>query len=556
MVCAPVRARDGGALLPIRDIPPENLLVIGLPIDIQATSLTPSSRSLIQTVRGPRMGRPHAHRLTAGRYWGCTTLRETRGPVPEVIKSADSPLRPFESALRRARLREDSHNAETLYFPSTYDRDMYIALAENSRESVDRVKICASESLSNTSFESSVWRDVASTGVSVRVVYLVSHLGLVKSVLSQGIRLDQEAGIDVRVVAAHMLPDQIAELQLGDSLLIDGRIVAYRSSALNITRYESGLWTISVSRDHVGLLARTFSDTWLIASEPASLPVRLDLEEPLVQSAPVLAQVAPVLCQGDHIDSADCDWYHSVWQFLRLMDLVSTPAWHHDFYTGALDAAVKDGARRILITGTADYSVFAYVLHALREIPEAVVTVVDLCNTPLFACQWFAKRAGFHGLTLLADDVLSYLSKTSDRYDVIVTDAFLTRFVKSAAAELLDGWAKVLDAEGRVITTIRVHAESESGQTQDEAIAGFRERAQVRWRRWAPFIANQASEVADRAEIYARRMVSRPIGTELEIIRLLSVRFNIKSEEIAHVPGELYPTKYMRVILTRKGPNG
>jgi hypothetical protein len=259
-----------------------------------------------------------------------------------------------------------------------------------------------------------------------------------------------------------------------------------------------------------------------------------------------------VLCRGDHIDSDGCDWYHGTWQFLRLMDLVSTPVWHHQFYVRSLTEAISQGARRILITGTADYSVFAYVLEAVRAFPESTVAIVDLCQTPLFACQWYAKRCDFNRLTLIPDDVLGFFEKYRDAFDLVVTDAFLTRFPKPSTLAVAKGWHSVLRPGGRVITTIRVHAESESGHTTEEAVASFRARAQTRWRRWAPFIDARAVEIADRAEIYARRMISRPVGTQSEIMTLLETHFTVEHHELAGVPGELHPTKYMRTVLTRQ----
>ncbi len=465
----------------------------------------------------------------------------------------NSILYPFQLALKRARQREDSHNAQTLYFPAAYDRDLYVTLAENVDAKVDRLKICTTESISAGSFESTVWRDLASTGVKVRVIYLISHFGLLKSALSERIHLDIDAGLQVRIIAAQDLSDPIAELQLGDTLIVDGHLAAYHNWVHDLTRDEMGLWTVSTSREHVDQFSRTFSDVWNIAMDPLKMPPRLDLEEPLVQSAPILAQVAPVLCRGDHIDRSGCDWYHGTWQFLRLMDLVSTPVWHHQFYTSSLEKAVAQGARRVLITGTADYSVFAYVLEAVGKLPDSTVTIVDLCQTPLFACQWYAKRSDFGRLTLVPDDVLNFFTKRQEPFDLIITDAFLTRFPRSSASAVAEGWHSVLKPGGRVITTIRVHAEAEAGQTTEEAVASFRARAQTRWRRWAPFIDARAVEIADRAEIYARRMISRPMGTQSEITELLSNQFSVQQQELAGVPGELYPTKYMRVVLKRQG---
>src|SRR5207247_113790 len=122
-----------------------------------------------------------------------------------------------------------------------------------------------------------------------------------------------------------------------------------------------------------------------------------DLEEPLASSADLLYGVAPVLCTGDHVDPAGCAWYHGTWQYLRLLQMVSTPTWHHEFYRSSLERAL-DGKKdsQVAITGTADYSMLAYVSAAAKHVgTKSAVQLVDLCATPLFACRWFAKRNGF-----------------------------------------------------------------------------------------------------------------------------------------------------------------
>lgn len=474
---------------------------------------------------------------------------QTRVPADAGVEPL---LQPLDLALRRARQKEDSHNAGVLYFPANYERDMFVTLAQQSRNTLERVRICTTESTPSASFECSVWRDLAATGVSVRVVYLVSHMGLMKASLSERIRLDVDSGLDVRIIAAHDLTDDIADLQLGDTFLIDGRIAAYRNWLHDPSRDTMGMWTITVAPDHLGQLARSFSSLWGAAADPAQFAQSLDLEEPLAQSAPILAEVAPVLCQGDHVDPRGCEWYHGTWQYLRLMDLVSTPTWHHDFYKAALTDAVALGARRVLITGTADYSVFAYVVDALRDVPDGSVTVIDRCQTPLFACQWYAKRIGFDRIKLVADDVLAFFAEVDEPFDLVITDAFLTRFTGTSVAAVLGGWRDVLQDHGRVITTIRVHSESEYGLTPDEAVEGFCGRAQVRWRRWTPFIEVRPEEIAKRARTYARQMVSSPIGSQAQILELLRNFFTLVTHDLGNVPGELYPTKYMRVTLEKE----
>lgn len=459
----------------------------------------------------------------------------------------DSRLGVFRNSLVRARQREDSHNAESLYFPGQYERDLAIASAEAASDSADFLRICVSDRADPESFRLTLWRDLAASGAKVRVVHLVSHLGLIRA-LEESIRLDEESGIQVAVVAAAMLSDDLVKSLISEFAILDQGVTVQAPAELHTER--SGLWTVSASAENSRLLQETFTDLWSIALETSALPQDLDLEEPLVQSAPLLTELAPVLCGGNHINATECDWYHGSWQLFRLMDLVSTPTWHHDFYTDSLSDAVAAGARDLLISGTADYSVFAYVVEALKGLEgPSSVTIVDLCGTPLFACRWYGQRTGYEP-TVVTKDIIDFLAQSDRSFDAIVTDAFLTRFQATDVRSVLAGWHGALRPGGRVITTVRCHAERVSGQDEEEAVRGFRSRAKSRWERWSPFIDLAPHEVADRAEVYARRMVSNPIGTQQEILDLISHDFNVSSSEIAGVPGELHPTSYIRMILT------
>ena len=61
-------------------------------------------------------------------------------------------------------------------------------------------------------------------------------------------------------------------------------------------------------------------------------------------------------CKGGYPDKDDCTWYHSSWMLLRYLDMVSNPYWHEKFYRDALASAVSGGAEKILVAGTADFS--------------------------------------------------------------------------------------------------------------------------------------------------------------------------------------------------------
>lgn len=463
------------------------------------------------------------------------------------VDSGRTRLEEVARLLKRIRLREDSHSSETLQFPTAYERELLQTLAGASQSHVDQIEISSGDSV-GSAYADEIWREVSESGIGFRRVIVLGHSGLLADELIRRIELDLASGISTRIVSAGSLSETEAT-RLSAQLTIDGVVAAISPVTGS---YQGQSWTVTAGAAQVFELDSQFRSLWDSAYELSEIPETLSLEEPLVQSADLISSVAPVLCSGNHVDGSDCGWYHGTWQFLRLMDLVSTPTWHHDFYADSIRYAIAAGARNVLITGTADYSVLAYVLDAANDLGvDVTVTVVDLCQTPLFASQWYAKRVGTQ-VNTIAQDLLLFASETTQKYDVIVTDAFLTRFHGNLAYEVLRAWSGLLTPGGEVITTVRAHAASQVVQTTDEAIIGFRDRARARWRRWEPFIHRRRSEIAQRAEIYARNMVSNTIGGVDDVIALVSRDFDVRSSIIADVPGELFPTRYVRVNMVPK----
>jgi hypothetical protein len=94
-------------------------------------------------------------------------------------------------------------------------------------------------------------------------------------------------------------------------------------------------------------------------------------------------------------DALACDWYHGTWQLLRLLNMVAVPPWY-SFYQGALTAALAATPEpRVLISACADYGMLA-TLHAamIESKASPKIVVVDICETPLRACRWYADRFG------------------------------------------------------------------------------------------------------------------------------------------------------------------
>jgi SAM-dependent methyltransferase len=186
---------------------------------------------------------------------------------------------------------------------------------------------------------------------------------------------------------------------------------------------------------------------------------------------------------------------------LRLRGLNTTPEHHAAFFRRWLR---KAGRRpRVLISGTADYSLLAQILPVVGK--EARVTVLDRCATPLALNRWYARREGMRISTRHAD-ILDY--RPRERFDVICTHSFLGQFPPRRRARLLARWHDMLHPGGQVLTINRLRPGAPPGRL------GF-SRAQA-----AAFEALVGEEHRGAARQYARRMGAWPIRSEAELAQL------------------------------------
>ncbi len=402
-------------------------------------------------------------------------------------------------------------------------------------------------------------RHAARRGLRIQRVYLLPHRHLRHHpILQEHRRLDEAAGIETRALYVGHL---ISELSLPsiDSLdfgIWDDSVVC---TALHWAGVSVGPSQWRVSRRPEDLqLAR---DTWtLLQQQGVSVPLQdegeehgPDLEEPMVTTASTAAFLSTVLCRGDHVSSEDCSWYHGVWQYLRILNMVSTPTWHTEFYLSALRQAAHDGSRRTLISGTADYSTLAHLLWAYdQEHKPCDVTVLDLCETPLLLCRWYGKLLDAAVYTESCD----LLQFAPDQpFDLIVTDAFLTRFAPAVRREVVRRWAALLTTGGRVITTVRLQPGLDPNRpviVSPTQVAAFRRRAYDESARWRGFLDMAPDDVAARAESYAERILSYPVGSQQQLASLFEeVGLHLDALEVADVPGEMAGTTYARVVARR-----
>jgi 2-polyprenyl-3-methyl-5-hydroxy-6-metoxy-1,4-benzoquinol methylase len=171
-----------------------------------------------------------------------------------------------------------------------------------------------------------------------------------------------------------------------------------------------------------------------------------------------------------------CDWYHGTWQLLRLLNMVAVPPWY-SFYHGALTSALGTKPQpRVLISACADYGMLA-TLHAAILESHAVpkIIVVDICETPLRSCRWYADRFGLQ-IECHQDNLLTSSLLPEHSFDVIVTDEFLTVIKNPDKPIITQRWRQLLAPGGVLVTTAMI-----GGETTPQLRGHYSDKARRAW---------------------------------------------------------------------------
>jgi hypothetical protein len=162
----------------------------------------------------------------------------------------------------------------------------------------------------------------------------------------------------------------------------------------------------------------------------------------LPKTSALALSLAPATC--DPV----CQSYHAVWGFMRLFGNLPAVAKDHAFMLSAIGEAIEAGAKRVMVSGSADHGVLAYVIAAFNDAgvhPD--ITVIDQCATPLKVCAAYAHDLG-HTIKTQACDALTY---SGGPFDLIVAHNFLNFFSPEERVELVRNWSTLLAENGRVI---------------------------------------------------------------------------------------------------------
>lgn len=399
-------------------------------------------------------------------------------------------------------------------------------------------------------------RRAARAGANIERVFILSDFdSLHNSSLLAHIQHDRSAGIRTSIVFADRVLNKNAVRDFGiwddqvlcliDTVNIRGELVA---SGCTFTKNAAELRTAELWRESILAVAQPAPE---VLEQVEQLK---EAQAMLYQSAPLMAKLANRLCKGDVVDRQDCSWYHSAWQYLRVLDMVSTPDWHIPFFSDSIERIFKEEQpARALICGAADYAMLHHLASAVpnERLADLEIFVLDLCATPLQMCEWYAQQKKL-SVQVVQQNALDMHVFREGAFDLIVTDAFITRFDPGERVSLMKEWLRVLRPGGYVVTTCRLDNSAQKAVASPRDVDLFVERARASAQRdrWIPLAADQ---IIPYARAYAENMVSYPVTDSKTLESLFNENgFGVEKLEARLAKGEFRNTTMYARIVARK----
>jgi len=242
-----------------------------------------------------------------------------------------------------------------------------------------------------------------------------------------------------------------------------------------------------------------------------------------------------------------CDWYHSTWQYMRLLNMVAVPNWY-PFYVDALGSLLKEKENaNVFICACADYGMLAKLHEAIVRVnAHPTITIYDICETPLKSCEWYAEM---HNLdikctvgNILTEDI------PEAPFDLIVTDEFLTVLKKEYKPIIVERWKELLADGGNIVTTAMIGKE-----TTLENRTYYFEKAKILFDLYKDVLFPEhtngnGQHLVDKFERFAMYHTRHMIEDEHEIRELFS-GFKKFSCSVVATPGEcVNPTNSFQII--------
>ena len=139
------------------------------------------------------------------------------------------------------------------------------------------------------------------------------------------------------------------------------------------------------------------------------------------------------------------------------------------------------------------------------------------------------------------------LNSINQKFDLICSDAFLTRFSKSDASKVLKEWYNALNPNGLIVTTVRCRslAEHENEHQKDKYI----EECINRFQKWEGYFSISIKTFEDMVRQYVENMTSHNLGDKTDIFNMFKKQNFIISDltTISDTPGEIGETTYCEI---------
>lgn len=285
------------------------------------------------------------------------------------------------------------------------------------------------------------------------------------------------------------------------------------------------------------LMSHAVSPKQLLESRLPTIPENIrDIQE----SAPLVEKWSKE-CQSTFLGGDSCKWYHSSWQYLRLLDVVASPDWHHQFYKDTLTKFLNLNPKaKILISGVADYGMLSHVISASKSAQSTPdIYIIDSCQTPIRACNWYAKR---HNIIIhtVCENLLTTKLRSSS-FDLIVTDEFLTVVGKTTQQLVVKKWKELLKSKGKIVTTVMFEnsgsevtklqeAKEQKEEYNKRILKRINEQTGLIW----PKIAYK--QIENMSQNYVLNMTNNAVSSEEEVKNLF-IGFNLDLNKKS-TPGE------------------
>jgi hypothetical protein len=204
------------------------------------------------------------------------------------------------------------------------------------------------------------------------------------------------------------------------------------------------------------------------------MPAKAENLKSLQRSCLHMAEWAPQSCINKNIGGMEewakdfkiidattlsCDWYHSTWQFLRLVNMVAVPDWYPFYVEAISEVLLEKPNANIFISACADYGMLAKLHEAMEEYEVKTgkkcnpqITIADICLTPLKNAKWYADNVSIKIENLVCDNIILGDFPESE-FDLIITDEFLSVIKDDLKQDVVNKWKYLLKPGGCLITT-------------------------------------------------------------------------------------------------------